>query len=286
MRYNKIFLYSSSYDRKGAINLTDQDIYLSLPKEDHITIMKFLNKSNLHNEIRDNGEFIEILVKVDENNSENGIKVAKEITNLVIDVIKDNLLKDYIYKQYKDTYPNEENNIYLLSLELIKQKEYIIRKSIYSKIYNYILNNNHINIDGFVKFRMKEFIKYISVVADLALEEYLINKDQEEFINVLKYFVDIQEEKIDLIKIHIISNNLFILYDKYGNKIENIDDEDLINLAIKENLNYEDFLISTLLTLCPKKIEILDEVENNISKEMIDMIKSIFINRVSMILKN
>lgn len=286
MRYNKIFLYSSSYDRKGAINLTDQDIYLSLPKEDHITIMKFLNKSNLHNEIRDNGEFIEILVKVDENNSENGIKVAREITNLVIDVIKDNLLKDYIYKQYKDTYPNEENNIYLLSLELIKQKEYIIRKSIYSKIYNYILNNNHINIDGFVKFRMKEFIKYISVVADLALEEYLINKDQEEFINVLKYFVDIQEEKIDLIKIHIISNNLFILYDKHGNKIENIDDEDLINLAIKENLNYEDFLISTLLTLCPKKIEILDEVENNISKEMIDMIKSIFINRVSMILKN
>ena len=133
---------------------------------------------------------------------------------------------------------------------------------------------------------MKEFIKYISVVADLALEEYLINKDQEEFINVLKYFVDIQEEKIDLIKIHIISNNLFILYDKHGNKIENIDDEDLINLAIKENLNYEDFLISTLLTLCPKKIEILDEVENNISKEMIDMIKSIFINRVSMILKN
>lgn len=286
MIYNKIFLYSSSYDRKGAINLTDQDIYLSLPKEDHITIMKFLNKSNLHNEIRDNGEFIEILVKVDENNSENGIKVAREITNLVIDVIKDNLLKDYIYKQYKDTYPNEENNIYLLSLELIKQKEYIIRKSIYSKIYNYILNNNHINIDGFVKFRMKEFIKYISVVADLALEEYLINKDQEEFINVLKYFVDIQEEKIDLIKIHIISNNLFILYDKHGNKIENIDDEDLINLAIKENLNYEDFLISTLLTLCPKKIEILDEVENNISKEMIDMIKSIFINRVSMILKN
>ena len=29
-------------------------------------------------------------------------------------------------------------------------------------------------------------------------------------------------------------------------------------MAIKENLNYEDFLISTLLTLCPKKVQILD----------------------------
>lgn len=266
--------------------MTESDIYLSLPKEDQIPVMKFLNRNNLHKEIRYNGELIEILVKVDENNSENDVQIAEEITNLIVDVIKDSFLKEYIYKQYKDTYPNEEEGIYLFSLELIKQKEHIIRKSIYSKIYNYILKNNYINIDGFVKFRMKEFMKYISGIADSALEEYLINKDQEEFINVLKYFIDIQEEKIDLIRIHIMSNNSFILYDKYGNKIENIDDEDLINLAIKENLNYEDFLISTLLTLCPKEIEILDDLKNNSSKEIIKMIKAIFVNRVSVIFTN
>lgn len=266
--------------------MTESDIYLSLPKEDQIPVMKFLNRNNLHKEIRYNGEFIEILVKLDENNSENDVQIAEEITILIIDVIKDSFLKEYIYKQYKDTYPNEEESIYLFSLELIKEKEYIIRKSIYSKIYNYILKNNYINIDGFVKFRMKEFMKYISGIADLALEEYLINKDQEEFINVLKYFIEIQEEKIDLIRIHIMSNNTFILYDKHGNEIENIDDEDLINLAIKENLNYEDFLISTLLTLCPKEIEILDDLKNNSSKEMIKMIKSIFVNRVSVICTN
>ncbi|MGO0916460.1 hypothetical protein ACTPEM_25735 [Clostridioides difficile] len=40
--------------------------------------------------------------------------------------------------------------------------------------------------------------------------------------------------------------------------MDSIDDEEIINMVIRENLNYEDFLISTLLTLCPKKIEILD----------------------------
>lgn len=266
--------------------MTESDIYLSLPKEDQIPVMKFLNRNNLHKEMRYNGEFIEILVKVDENNSENDVQIAQEITNLIMDVIKDSFLKEYIYKQYKDTYPNEEEDIYLFSLELIKQKEYIIRQSIYSKIYNYILRNNYINIDGFVKFRMKEFMKYISGIADSALEEYLINKDQEEFISVLKYFIDIQEEKIDLIRIHIMSDNSFVLYDKYGNKIDNIDNEDLINLAIKENLNYEDFLISTLLTLCPKEIEILDDLKSNSSREIIKMIKAIFVNRVSVICTN
>ena len=46
-----------------------------------------------------------------------------------------------------------------------------------------------------------------------------------------------------------------------------------MDIAIEENLNYEDFLMSNLLTLCPSKIEIID---NNISKEIIEIIKSIF----------
>ena len=100
--------------------MTESDIYLSLPKEDQIPVMKFLNRNNLHKEIRYNGEFIEILVKLDENNSENDVQIAEEITILIIDVIKDSFLKEYIYKQYKDTYPNEEESIYLFSLELIK----------------------------------------------------------------------------------------------------------------------------------------------------------------------
>uniref|UniRef100_UPI001C01DAF2 sporulation protein YtxC n=1 Tax=Clostridioides difficile TaxID=1496 RepID=UPI001C01DAF2 len=82
---------------------------------------------------------------------------------------------------------------------------------------------------------------------------------------VLKYFIDTQEEKIDLLK---------------------VDDEEIINMVIRENLNYEDFLISTLLTLCPKKIEILDLLNNNCSKEIIDTVEAIFENKVSIIMEN
>jgi len=148
------------------------------------------------------------------------------------------------------------------------------------------LNNDYIDIEGFVNFRMKEFNKYLFDVADLALEDYLIKKDQDEFISVLKYFIDIQEEKLNLLKVHIKKDNTFILYDELGNKIDSIDDEELINMVIKENLNYEDFLISTLLTLCPKKIEIIDHLNNNCSMEIIDTIKSIFGERVISTYKN
>ena len=46
-----------------------------------------------------------------------------------------------------------------------------------------------------------------------------------------------KEEKLNLLKVHIKKDNTFILYDELGNKIDSIDDEELINMVIKENLN-------------------------------------------------
>ncbi|WP_270659369.1 sporulation protein YtxC, partial [Paraclostridium bifermentans] len=57
-------------------------------------------------------------------------------------------------------------------------------------------------------------------------------------------------------------------------------DEELINMFIKENLNYEDFLISTLLSLCPNHIIIYDSLQTNSSREIIDTIKAIFEEKV------
>ena len=127
---------------------------------------------------------------------------------------------------------------------------------------------------------------YLSSITDIALEEYLSEKEQSEFVNVLKYFIDMQETKVDLLVVNILENGSFVLYDGEGNKIDNIDDEEIINMAIKEDLNYEDFLISTLLTLCPKKVQILDLLNDDFSELVIETIKSIFGDRVSIIFKN
>lgn len=272
--------------KKGAIDLTTKNIHLSLSEQDKMYALRFLNNSNLNKELRHNDGLIEI--KISETNKENiDIEsMTEEITILILNIMKYKLLKEYIWKQYHETYLNEEEKIYTYSLELFKTKECFIKDSIRNKINNYILTNDYINIEGFVNFRMKEFMKYISTIGDIAVEEYIIKKDQDEFINVLKYFIEIQEEKIDLLKVHILKDNSFILYDKYGNKIDNIDNEEIINMVIQENLNYEDYLISTLLTLCPGKIEILDTLKNNSSKEIVQTIKSIFGNKVNLIYQN
>ena len=67
----------------------------------------------------------------------------------------------------------------------------------------------------------------------------------------------------------------FKFYDEYGIEIKN-NTEDMINMILKEDLKYEDFLISTLITLCPKRIEIIDNLKNEVSEEIIQNLKIIF----------
>ncbi|HFL3687118.1 TPA: putative sporulation protein YtxC [Clostridioides difficile] len=270
-------------------------------EKDNISSMKFLRNNNVNDRLIYTNDIVEVVIdsaKQEVLNKKilNGTKaeqralnideISTEITSMIISIMKEKLLKEYILKCYGRTYPEDKNNIYIYSLNIFAKKEIFMREIVFTRVRNYIEENDFINVEGFIRFRMREFMKYISAIGDIAVEEYLIKKDQDEFIRVLKYFIDTQEEKIDLLKVHIMEDNTFVLYDKNGNKIDSIDDEEIINMVIRENLNYEDFLISTLLTLCPKKIEILDLLNNNCSKEIIDTVEAIFENKVSIIMEN
>lgn len=229
---------------------------------------------------------VDVLINLDMENKLNLEDIGEELASLIICIIKQKYLKEYVYKKYKESYKNDLDMIYTYSLAVFDRMENIIKDTIFNKVFNYLSSDDSLNIDGFLTFRLKETIVYLSSITDRALEEYLIEKDQNEFINVLKYFIDMQETKIDLLIVNILENGSFILYDGEGNKIDNIDDEEIINMVIKEDLNYEDFLISTLLALCPKKIEILDSLNDNSSKLVVETLKSIFGDRVSIIFKN
>lgn len=248
--------------------------------------MSFFKNNKLDKQLIYNNEEIEVLINVEEDDVLDIEKVSEEITGLIVSIMENTLLKEYVLKHYSDISYEDKESIYVYALELFREKEGLIRDTVHTKVHNYITSNDYINIDGFLKFRIKEFVKYIPTISDRALEEFLIRKDQDEFVNVLKYFINMQEEKIDYLKIHIIDENCIMLYDKNGNRIESIEDEEILNMVIQENLNYEDFLISTLLTLCPKKIEILDSLRNNSSKEIIETIDSIFDDRVTILQMN
>ncbi len=266
--------------------MTNKEIHISFSLHPRIKAQEILESKEVDKNVSLNGGMVELVINLDMGNDMNLEDIGKEITDLIICIIKDKYLKEYVDKRYKDDYIDELDIVYQYSLEVFNRMENLIKDTIFTKVCNYLKYENYINIEGFLKFRLKEVIVYLSSITEIAIEEYQEEKDQNEFINVLKYFVDMQDARIDLIVVNILEDKTFKLYDSHGKKIDNIDDEDIINMVIKEELNYEDFLISTLLALCPKKIKIIDYLNDNSSKMVIETIKSIFEERVSVISKN
>ena len=254
-----------------------------LPQHDYI--VKLFMKNNCNKYIICNEHLRDLCVDIDMENEEHKEEAINGIIELILIILKDKNLKEYIWNNYRNLNNEEKEEIYREAKCLLDKKEPFIINTIYNKLVEFIESEKVLNIDGFFRFRMRDFMVYISIISDIALEEYLIKRDKNQFINTLKYFIESQEHKIDLLIIHIMKDSSFRFFDRNGIEINNKESEEMMSMIMKEDLNLEDCLISVLLSLCPKKVEIIDDLKNETSKEIIENMKIIFEGNVNIVPK-
>lgn len=144
-----------------------------------------------------------------------------------------------------------------------------------------IEENSELNIKGFITFRMKELREDIEDIIDKIVEEYMVDKEYKEFVKLLKYFVDIQDSKIEEINIYIQENGDYSLKDGYGNDIFQEFIKEISECKIETEAKVEDIIISGLITNAPKKV-IIHKKENCLNKEFIETIINVFGEKVSL----
>jgi len=181
----------------------------------------------------------------------------KEVKNMIINVFE-----------------NESNIIEDNMIYYMNRKNEII-----DKIVICLEENNEVNIKGFLTFRMKEIAHDLESIIDKIVEKFMIEKEYNEFIKLLKYFVDVQESKIDQVNIMIDKNGDYLVKDELGNDILNNLINELYDSRINSKVSSEDLIISGLITSAPKKI-VIHCVENSRNKELIETIKNVFVERV------
>lgn len=57
------------------------------------------------------------------------------------------------------------------------------------------------NLEGFVRFRLKDIIDEIEMAIEMSVDDFIIQKEYNEFIDLLRYFVELQEPRIDLVNV-------------------------------------------------------------------------------------
>ncbi|HZK28106.1 MAG TPA: putative sporulation protein YtxC [Thermoclostridium sp.] len=197
------------------------------------------------------------------------------------------LLNRITKKDYGYLRADERRDIILIAQDKIKESEKdffdtiirMRRKNMVTKdLSDFLDQNNHIILEGFVTFRMQEYVDELEEIVDWAVRQYLIEKEYQEFIKLLTCFVQMQKPKF--ICVHVIAekNSSFSIYDQ---NMERISDQWINDLSedydgiIKE----EDLLISFLISAAPKQIIIhnIAEIKN---KELLDTITQVFSGRV------
>ncbi|MCC5909681.1 MAG: putative sporulation protein YtxC [Clostridiaceae bacterium] len=145
---------------------------------------------------------------------------------------------------------------------------------------DYFKNNSQLNLKGFITFRLQRYILDLQEVIEKAVEEFLMDKEYDEFINLLRYFVDIQEAKIDTVHILLEEDSKYKLYNQHGNLINNEYLNMIANEMVDKDINYEDLLISSLITVAPNRLFIHEVVKTN-NEEVIRTISRVFIDKVT-----
>jgi len=212
-----------------------------------------------------------------------------------------NALADYIIGQYEDKliariinsnycYFNsmEKKEILNKALSILRNDDKSLINSIYQirrrniiikRLMDYFDNSNNIILDGFVNFRLKEYIKDLEEIVDKAVDDFLMDREYKEFIRLLRYFVDIQEPKINTVHIIPGYDNKYTLLDDAKKEITNECIQEYAKEITEGEANCDDLLVSSLITFAPRKIIIhLNGQFKN--KELMDTIKNVFSGRV------
>ena len=221
-----------------------------------------------------------------------------QIFNIYFGEVVYGIIATEFLKQHMEYYLNE-NYFFLKDEETIDVKDilkdaiickgkimsedmifYLNRKNaIVKKIIECNEQNNELNINGFITFRMKELLADFESIVEKVVEKYMAEKEYNEFIKLLKYFVEIQESKMNEVNIIIKELGEYVMLDEYGKNILEFMLTDIYEADYHGSIGIEDVIISGLITNSPKKI-ILHCVELCDNLEFIETIKNVFCERV------
>ncbi|GEM_PF-1566538 len=230
-------------------------------KNNHSQNQEKIEFKELH---RDNIPYLCFFVNVKKPLWEDSDKYLKQymshiIYNFVVDYMRDFLLESLIKRYY--SYFNQSEREIILHLTLHKISEQNSRKKvsegkayIIDRLQEYFQENSYINLEGFVHFRLKKYLADLKYCVESTIDDFLMEQEYQEFLKLLKYFVTLQEPKIDQVHIMTDQEGNFQIRDSEFKELEYSFQEGSGFSYFHSKVQKEDFIISYLVNFAPRKI--------------------------------
>ncbi|NPV71546.1 MAG: putative sporulation protein YtxC [Firmicutes bacterium] len=189
--------------------------------------------------------------------------IANALSDVIVNDWESGLIKKIIHDNYRDFSRDEREGV----LEFVRKSlegqvtgerdlfHKMDRKSrVLSRLVEYLNKHSELVLEGFVTFRLRDYVEEIEECVNKAVDDYLMEKEYKEFIRLLRYFVEAQEPKFDEIHAVILQEGSFRLSDREGKPVAREYLDDLVMEIRQSEGDCEDLLISSLITLAPRSI--------------------------------
>ena len=240
--------------------------------------LEYFEVDNIYISCYDFKKYTNVIVHYVGNDTKNFLsKISMLVAYSIIDFYEPHIISNLINLNYFYFSTEEKSQIYNLCLTNIDFKSSISLVNIITNtVYKYFQENKYLVLDGFVNFRLHEYIKELDSLVDMCVNKFIIDREYKEFISLLKSYVETTPCNSSIVHL-IYKNENTILLDNKKNVIPY--KSDIINKKYLSDISFStnDYALNSLLTLLPSKlyIHLIDKED-----DFIDTIKLIFNSRV------
>lgn len=179
-------------------------------KENNIEILNFINdkllKLDLNSVFITNSKFklyenIIIHYKADDIDFFYD-RISSILTDTIIHFYERKLLKRILEYNYFYFNPLEKKEIIEIAKTFI-ESDIVSEEDNYFAIYyavlDYIKENKSLVLEGFINFRLQNYMKNLDYIIDLSVNKFITDKEYLEFVNMLKLYVSLTPSKTHLV---------------------------------------------------------------------------------------
>lgn len=208
-------------------------------------------------------------------------KISSLLSFLVIDELEESILNNIIFKNYFYFDLPERKQILNFCFDINADDLTSIFENKFNALskafYEFFLINRSMFLQGFINFRINEYLKILDDIVDEAVNQYVIEKEYNEFISLLKLYINSKNTNCSKVHLIYLKNESFLLDE--NKQIINTS-KDILNTKYLSDISFSsnDFTLNSLLNLLPKEIYI-HIIDCNID-EFIITLQSVFENRI------
>jgi hypothetical protein len=188
------------------------------------------------------------------------------ITEIIYTYFVDKYIPDYLNKNYINLTIEEKNII------LNKIKKIINKNILLNNVLKRIELKEILDIEGIINFRFNDYKEKIQAKAEEELFKLICMYEYEEYIDLLKFYIETQDCKCETL-------NIFFNSDDYA-KLEKKGSVGSSGNFENDSMIESDYLVSLILELAPKKL-VIHGINFCSNKNLLRTLNKLYRNKIS-----